>query len=64
MFVFDAAFSDVFALCIAGEKSSVVFLKVGVAVPAWGEHFLNVEIEPCLLRVVTRLGDLMVEKSG
>ena len=62
--IFDAALPDVFALCIAGKEASVVFFKVGVAVPAGGEHFLDVEIEPCFLRVVASLGDLMVEKSG
>ena len=46
VFIRDAAFEDVFAPSVAGEEGPVVFLEVGVAMPARGAHQRDILLRP------------------
>ncbi len=48
VFVFDGALARVLSGRVAGEKSAMVFLEVGVAVLARGEHEIDVVSEPSI----------------
>jgi len=64
VFVLDAAFEGSFSLGVAGEESAVVFLEVGVAVPAGGEHEIDEGLGPEGRIVVALTGNLIEELAG
>ena len=60
--VTSATFSFVFTLSIVGEKDSMAFFKISVAVISRGAHKLNVDVEPESSIVLLGSLDLSHEK--
>jgi len=62
--VLNPAFLRRFSGGVALEEAAVVFFEIGIAVPAGGEHGVEVEVDPGGGVVVSGLADLVVECSG
>ena len=64
VFVGDAAFEDFFPGGVSIEKGAMVFLEVGVAMPARSEHDLDVSLDPAGGIVISGCLDLIVKLTG
>lgn len=64
VFIRDAAFEEFFAGSVAIEESTMVFLKVGIAMPVWGQHESDVVLGPEGRVVFSCSCDLLVEGAS
>lgn len=64
VFIRDPALENVLAGGVAIEERTMVFLEVGIAMPARGEHEINVMANPAFGLVVAVLLDLFVKSRG